>query len=148
MACALPCRLYMPDGAKAGEKFPACSNITHIAKTTGQPRATIRDLLYFARRGYAGARVDIPGFGSSEGVPTNREYSEQEQLDGLEMISWLAHQTWSNCNVGMMGISWSGFNSLQMAMRRPPELKAIIAVAATAELFHDGALHGRHGARR
>ena len=37
----------------------------------------------------------------------------------------------------MMGISWSGFNSLQMAMRHAPELKAIIAVDATAELFHD-----------
>jgi len=37
----------------------------------------------------------------------------------------------------MMGISWSGFNALQMAMRHPPQLKAIIAVDATAELFHD-----------
>ena len=89
------------------------------------------------RRGYVCARVDIRGFGASEGVPTDREYSEQEQLDGLQIISWLAHQPWSNGNVGMMGISWSGFNSLQMAMRHAPELKAIIAVAATAELFHD-----------
>ena len=39
--------------------------------------------------------------------------------------------------MGMMGISWSGFNALQMAMRHPPQLKAIIAVDATAELFHD-----------
>ena len=89
------------------------------------------------RRGYVCARVDIRGFGNSEGVPTDREYSEQEQLDGLQIIAWLAHQSWSNGNVGMMGISWSGFNSLQMAMRHAPELKAIIAVDATAELFHD-----------
>jgi uncharacterized protein len=37
----------------------------------------------------------------------------------------------------MFGISWGGFNSLQMAMRHPPELKAILATDATAELFHD-----------
>ena len=98
---------------------------------------TIALYSYFVRRGYVCARVDIRGFGTSEGVPTDREYSEQEQLDGLQIIGWLAHQPWSNGNVGMMGISWSGFNSLQMAMRHAPELKAIIAVDATAELFHD-----------
>jgi uncharacterized protein len=37
----------------------------------------------------------------------------------------------------MYGISWGGFNALQMAMRNPPELMAIIAVDATEELFHD-----------
>ncbi len=37
----------------------------------------------------------------------------------------------------MMGISWSGFNSLQMAMLHAPELKAILAADATEELFHD-----------
>jgi uncharacterized protein len=133
----LAVRLYMPDGAKAGEKFPALLEYHPYRKDDGTATGDYSRFAYFARRGYVGARVDIRGFGSSEGVPTNREYSEQEQLDGLEIISWLAHQTWSNGNVGMMGISWSGFNSLQMAMRHPPELKAIIAVAATAELFHD-----------
>ena len=133
----LAVRLYMPDGAKAGEKFPAVLEYHPYRKDDGTATGDYSRFAYFARRGYVGARVDIRGFGSSEGVPTNREYSEQEQLDGLEIISWLAHQPWSNGNVGMMGISWSGFNSLQMAMRHPPELKAIIAVAATAELFHD-----------
>ena len=129
--------LYMPDGGKAGEKFPAVLEYHPYRKDDATASATIRSYSYFVRRGYACARVDIRGFGASEGVPTDREYSEQEQLDGLQIIAWLAHQPWSNGNVGMMGISWSGFNSLQMAMRHAPELKAIIAVAATAELFHD-----------
>ena len=55
----------------------------------------------------------------------------------MQVIAWLAHQPWSNGNVGMFGISWGGFTALQMAMRHAPELKAIIAVHATAELFHD-----------
>ena len=84
-----------------------------------------------------GARVDIRGFGASEGVPPEREYSEQEQVDGEQVIAWLAHQPWSNGNVGMFGISWGGFTAVQMAMRHAPGLKAIVAVCATAELFHD-----------
>ena len=129
--------LYMPDGAKAGEKFPAVLEYHPYRKDDATAERDYSLYSYFVRRGYVCARVDIRGFGTSEGVPTDREYSEQEQLDGLQIISWLAHQPWSNGNVGMMGISWSGFNSLQMAMRHAPELKAIIAVAATAELFHD-----------
>ncbi len=129
--------LYMPDGGKAGEKFPAVLEYHPYRKDDGTAERDYALYSYFVRRGYVCARVDIRGFGTSEGVPTDREYSEQEQLDGLQIISWLAHQPWSNGNVGMMGISWSGFNSLQMAMRQAPELKAIIAVDATAELFHD-----------
>jgi uncharacterized protein len=129
--------LYMPDGGKAGEKFPAVLEYHPYRKDDADAERDYAFYSYFARRGFVCARVDIRGFGTSEGIPTNREYSEQEQLDGLEIIHWLAHQPWSNGNVGMTGISWSGFNSLQMAMRHAPELKAIIAVDATAELFHD-----------
>jgi len=133
----LAATLYMPDGAKPGEKFPAILEYHPYRKDDAMAARDYALYTYFARRGYICARVDIRGFGSSEGVPTEREYSEREQLDGLQIITWLATQSWSNGNVGMMGISWSGFNSLQMAMRHPPELKAILAVDATAELFHD-----------
>ncbi len=129
--------LYMPDSAKVGEKFPAVLEYHPYRKDDATASRDYPLYTYFARRGYVCARVDIRGFGNSEGVPPDREYSEQEQLDGLQILSWLAHQPWSNGNVGMMGISWSGFNSVQLAMRNPPELKAILAVDATAELFHD-----------
>ncbi len=129
--------LYMPDGGQAGEKFPALLEYHPYRKDDATAERDYALYSYFVRRGYVCARVDIRGFGASEGIPTGREYSEQEQLDGIQIIAWLAHQPWSNGNVGMMGISWSGFNSLQMAMRHAPELKAIIAVDATAELFHD-----------
>jgi putative CocE/NonD family hydrolase len=47
----------------------------------------------------------------------------------------------------MFGISWGGFNSIQMAMRNPPALKAFVAVMATEYLFQedvhymDGIIH-------
>jgi hypothetical protein len=133
----LAATLYMPDGAKAGEKFPALLEYLPYRKDDGTAAEDYSKHTYFARRGYVGARVDIRGFGASEGVPPEREYSEQEQVDGEQVIAWLAHQAWSNGNVGMFGISWGGFTAEQMAMRHPPGLKAIVAVCATAELFHD-----------
>jgi len=133
----LAATLYMPYGAKPKEKFPALLEYLPYRKDDGTAVGDYARHAYFARRGYVGARVDIRGFGNSEGAPPEREYSEREQLDAVEIIDWLAHQPWSNGNVGMFGISWGGFNSLQMAMRQPAGLKAIIAIAATDELFHD-----------
>jgi putative CocE/NonD family hydrolase len=37
----------------------------------------------------------------------------------------------------MMGISWGGFNALQVAARRPPALKAIITLCSTDDRFRD-----------
>jgi uncharacterized protein len=133
----LAATLYMPAGAKAGERFPAVLEYHPYRKDDATAQRDYGLYSYFVHRGYVCVRVDIRGFGNSEDTPTDREYSEQEQLAGLQIIAWLAHQPWSNGNVGMMGISWSGFNSLQMAMRHAPGLKAIIAIDAPAELFHN-----------
>lgn len=133
----LAATLYMPAGAKQDEKFPALLEYLPYRKDDATAARDYPIHAYFAARGYVSIRVDIRGFGASEGVPTDREYSEQEQLDCEQVIAWLAAQPWSTGRVGMFGISWGGFNSLQMAMRRPPALKAILAVDATEELFHD-----------
>jgi uncharacterized protein len=133
----LAATLYMPDGARPGERFPALLDYLPYRKDDGTAAGDYPKNAYFARRGYVGARVDIRGFGASEGRPTDREYSQRELTDGEQVIHWLATQPWSNGKVGMYGISWGGFNALQMAMRNPPELKAIIAIDATEELFHD-----------
>ena len=53
------------------------------------------------------------------------------------MIAWLADRPWSNGNVGMFGTSWSGFNSLQVAMLRPPALKAICSIFASDDRYAD-----------
>jgi hypothetical protein len=133
----LAATLYMPDGAKVDEKFPALLEYLPYRKDDGTAAGNYPKHAYFARRGYVSVRVDIRGFGASEGVPPEREYSEQEQVDGEQVIAWLARQPWCNGNVGMFGISWGGFTAMQMAMRHPPALKAILAAHATAELFHD-----------
>jgi uncharacterized protein len=92
---------------------------------------------YMTQHGYAGARVDIRGTGRSGGQLPAGEYTEQEQVDAEAAIAWLAEQPWCSGTVGMWGISWGGFNAIQVALRKPPALKAIIAVDASDDMFHD-----------
>jgi uncharacterized protein len=129
--------LYKPAKLKTGERVPALLEYLPYRKDDDEAVRDYGTHSYFARRGYVGARVDIRGFGTSEGKPPDREYSAQEQQDAEEVIAWLARQPWSNGKVGMLGISWGGFNSIQMALRKPPALKAILAVAATELLFKE-----------
>ncbi len=84
--------LYLPAGAKGGERFPALLEYLPYRKDDDEAIRDFGDHSYFARRGYVGARVDIRGFGNSEGTPPGREYSAQEQQDGDEVIAWLARQ--------------------------------------------------------
>ena len=37
----------------------------------------------------------------------------------------------------MIGISWGGFNGLQVAARRPPALKAVISMCASDDRYSD-----------
>ena len=85
----LAATLYMPDGAKPGETFPALLEYLPYRKDDGTAAGDYPKHAYFARRGYVSVRVDIRGFGASEGAPPEREYSEQEQLS-LIHISFLA----------------------------------------------------------
>jgi uncharacterized protein len=91
---------------------------------------------WFAGHGYAWIRVDIRGTGDSDGILTD-EYTRQEHDDGLETIAWIASQPWCTGAVGMVGISWGGFNGLQIAARRPPALKAVISMCSTDDRYAD-----------
>jgi putative CocE/NonD family hydrolase len=91
---------------------------------------------WYAGHGYASVRVDMRGSGDSEGIMLD-EYHPQEQKDGIEVIAWLAAQPWSTGKVGMFGISWGGFNGLQIAAERPEALKAIVTVCSTDDRYAD-----------
>lgn len=91
---------------------------------------------WFAGHGYACLRVDMRGNGESEGLMTD-EYTGQEWADAIAVIEWAAAQPWCNGNVGMMGISWGGFNALQVAALAPPALKAVITLCSTVDRYGD-----------
>jgi predicted acyl esterase len=141
--------LVMPDGVRlsvtyfkpkprsAGERFPALLELLPYRKDDS---FYIRDYplySYFAEHGFVAVKVDIRGTGSSYGKLPSREYSGEELADAEQIIAQLAAASWSNGNVGMWGISWGGFNALQVAMRRPPALKAILALHASDDLYKD-----------
>lgn len=131
----LSTRLWKPVDA-ADKPVPAILEFLPYRKRDG---TTARDALthpYFAQRGYACARVDMRGNGDSYGLMED-EYSQQELDDAVEVIQYLAAQPWCNGSVGMMGISWGGFNSLQVAAMTPPELKAIITLCTTVDRYAD-----------
>jgi len=98
---------------------------------------------YLAARGYACARVDLRGTGNSEGI-IGDEYTPQELQDGCDVIAWLAAQPWCDGNVGMTGISWGGFNSLQVAALRPAALRAVLTLCASDDRYADD-VHYRGG---
>ncbi len=131
----LAARLWLPTDADK-DPVPALLEYLPYRKTDG---THVRDALthpYLAGHGYASIRVDMRGNGDSEGLMLD-EYAKQEQDDALEVIAWLAKQSWCSGKVGMFGISWGGFNALQVAARQPPALKAIVTICSTDDRYED-----------
>ena len=133
--CRLSARVWMPKDAQ-DDPVPVILEYLPYRKRDG---TCARDALthpWFAERGYACVRVDMRGNGDSEGVMED-EYTQQELDDACEVIADLAAQPWCNGRVGMMGISWGGFNGLQVAAMQPEALKAVITLCSTVDRFAD-----------
>jgi putative CocE/NonD family hydrolase len=127
---------YKPvDDEVVGAKFPVLLEMLPYRKDDISRSSSHPNYDYFARQGLGMARVDIRGTGSSEGQTPSREYSDREIEDAIEVIAALAELPWSNGKVGMWGISWGGFNAIQVAMRNPPHLTAILAAHASDDLY-------------
>lgn len=138
--------IYVPAGAARDDRFPVLLEYLPYRKDESRAR-NYSVYSYFLAHGYIVARIDIRGTGNSEGETIPYEYSDIELDDGEHVIDWLSRQEWSTGSVGMFGISWGGFNSIQMAMRNPPALKAFVALMATEYLYQedvhyiDGIMH-------
>ena len=131
----LAARIWLPHDAEA-KPVPAILEYIPYRKRDFTRMRDATTHAYFAAHGYAGVRVDLGGSGDSEGVLTD-EYLECELADGMRVIEWLAEQPWCGSNVGMIGISWGGFNGLQIAARQPAALKAVICVCFTDDRYAD-----------
>ncbi|MSP83991.1 MAG: CocE/NonD family hydrolase [Alphaproteobacteria bacterium] len=133
--CRLAARIWLPIDAER-DPVPAILEYIPYRKRDAMAYSDSFTHPYFAGHGYASIRVDIRGSGDSDGVLLD-EYPLSEQEDALDILAWIADQPWSTGKVGMMGISWGGFNSLQVAARRPPQLKAIITCCSTDDRYAD-----------
>ncbi|MFO8044897.1 MAG: CocE/NonD family hydrolase [Halomonas sp.] len=128
-------RLWLPEGA-VKTPVPAILEYIPYRLRDGSARRDAMHHHYFAGHGYASLRVDLRGSGDSGGILTD-EYLEQELVDGEAILRWIAAQPWCSGKVGMIGISWGGFNGLQLAARRPPELGAVVSVCSTDDRYTD-----------
>jgi putative CocE/NonD family hydrolase len=132
--CRLAARLWLPE--EGAEPVPA---ILEYLPYRRRDRHRGDDAILhpaFAAAGYASIRVDMRGAGDSDGVMTD-EYTAREWADAVEVIEWITRQPWCSGAVGMIGLSWSGFNSLQIAALAPPALKAIVTTCASDDRYAD-----------
>jgi len=125
--------VYRPNGPG---RFPGI--LEHIPYRKDDLRA-MQDRgqgIELVRAGFACVRLDVRGTGSSAGIAVD-EYSQAEQRDGVEIVDWLAGQPWCTGAVGSWGKSYGGFSCIQLAMNRPPALRAIAPVYATDDRYSD-----------
>lgn len=138
----LAARIWMPENASA-DPVPAVLEFLPYRKRDGTCARDEATYPAFAEAGIAGVRVDIRGSGESDGV-IDGEYTPLELANACEIIGWIAAQPWSNGSVGMMGISWGGFNCMQVAALKPSALKATISIASTVDRYNDD-IHYKNG---
>src|SRR5918997_5108598 len=106
----LSAMIWLPVDAEV-RPVPAILEFLPYRKRDGTSERDALNHPYFAGHGYASVRVDMRGSGDSEGV-LRGEYLKQEQDDALEVLRWIAAQPWCTGSIGMIGISWGGFNGL------------------------------------
>ncbi len=133
----LSARIWRP---RHGRPVPAILEYIPYRKRFGTRVRDAHTHPWLAGHGYACIRLDIRGSGESEGVLLD-EYLQSELDDGVAALEWIAAQEWCDGNIGMVGISWGGFNGLQIAAMQPPALKAIITVSSTDDRYSDDIHH-------
>ncbi|MGM0694346.1 MAG: CocE/NonD family hydrolase [Pseudomonadota bacterium] len=135
----LAARIWRPVDAEL-HPVPAILEYLPYRKRDLTAERDVQSHPYWAGHGYAGVRVDIRGTGESDGVLTD-EYLPSELEDGLVILEWLEAQPWCTGDVGMIGISWGGFNGLQIAALQPPQLQAVITLCFTDDRYADDIHH-------
>jgi uncharacterized protein len=131
----LAARIWLPPDAET-RPVPAVLEYLPYRRRDGTLERDELTHAWLARHGYAGVRVDIRGNGDSDGSMED-EYSEAELDDGVQVVEWIARQPWCTGAVGMIGISWGGFNGLQIAQLAPPALKAAVTICFTDDRYAD-----------
>jgi putative CocE/NonD family hydrolase len=133
----LAARVWLPEDA---ERHPVPAIVEYIPYRKRDGTAYRDGIMqpYIAGHGYAVLRIDVRGTGDSEGLITD-EYTRQEHDDALAAFEWIVAQRWCSGGIGMLGVSWGGFNSLQVAARHPPALKAIVTICAADDRYSDDA---------
>ena len=113
---SLAADLYMPD---ALAKFPAVMTYIPYHKDDLATASLVKDPFEFVQKGYVRVFLDMRGTGNSEGhQPAISRFQQWE--DGYDTVEWISQQPWCDGNVGMCGMSYGGYTSLNVASLTPP----------------------------
>ncbi|RDI54055.1 CocE/NonD family hydrolase [Nocardia mexicana] len=122
----------------AGTPFDSITDLTR-ALSGGAPRSFGADRK-LVQQGYTQIVADVRGTGYSQGAW--QFFQSRETQDTVELIDWASKQPWSDGNIGMNGISYSGINQYMAAAQNPPALKAIFPVEGSTDKIGDVAAPG------
>lgn len=93
------------------------------------------DPVWWVAQGFVVVNADLRGAGKSDGV--GDLLSDQEGEDVYDLIEWAAAQSWSDGNVGMLGVSYLAISQYKAAALRPPSLKAICPWEGMTDPYRD-----------
>ncbi len=81
---------------------------------------------FFAANGYVVVAQDVRGEFGSEG---DYEPFINEKQDGLEVLDWIAKQSWCDGQIAGFGTSYSGFSALTLMDQQHPNLKTVFNIS-------------------
>lgn len=126
----LSINVTMPNDGSTGP-WPVILN--YSGYDPSQPGSPPQEVAMYPYQGYVTVGVNLRGTTCSGGA---FEFMEDLQaLDGYDVVETLAHQTWSNGNVGMAGISYSGYSQLYVGATNPPHLQAIAPASPYSDTY-------------
>lgn len=127
------------DVYRPGEgRWPALLLRTPYGKTSLPALLTVLDPVRGAREGFAVVVQDARGRFASDGA--FRPFDEGD--DGHDAVAWVARQPWCDGRVGMFGSSYMAAAQLQAAVTRPPALRAISPIEASADYYEGRSYRG------
>ncbi len=135
--CRLAARIWLPEDAEQ-RPGPGDPRVPALPPERRHRRARLAPLPVPRRPRVRRASASTSAAPASRTASSRTSTCPQEQSDACEVIAWIAgaavvHRARS----GMIGISWSGFNSLQVAANRPPALGAIVTLCSTDDRYAD-----------
>ncbi len=138
--------LILPQGTAQGTKLPTIVIPTRYwrsmklwlpsppGKSPQAHRGPVAD--FFGEHGYAVVVVDARGSGASFGTWLY-PWTPTEIADNGEVVTWIVQQSWSNGQVGAMGISYEGTAAQHFATINHPAVKAVIPQMIEFDVFTD-----------
>ena len=116
---------------------------SHELQQTGAPTGTNEtgSSAVFTDRGYNHVVVSRRGMGRSQGE-SGVFFNSTDVDDHVAVIEWCAKQPWCDGNVVLFGTSYYAMVQPEVAVRRPPSLKAFFANGLDTDYFRQVVMFG------